>query len=275
MKIHYDVIGDGFPLVFLHALGTDHRAMQAWSEPVFQQRPGYQRIYVDLPAHGRSDIGDDATTSDDLLAGLLDSLDTLLGDRRFALVAKSFGGYMAQGIFHRKSALIDGLCLLAPALHRTDRALPPHVVLERDESALSGLEPDAAAAVETLFVLQTKASIAAFLQEVQPGRLLANRAFLTSEWRTKGYFFSFDPFESDKVYPQPVLLLLGRQDAICGYQDHLTLLSSFPHASCSILDRAGHMLEVEQRRTVQSLFSDWLDRLESFQDSSLEKQPTA
>jgi len=41
--------------------------------------------------------------------------------------------------------------------------------------------------------------------------------------------------------------------------------------SCS--PTAGHMPEIEQRRTVQSLFSGWLDRLESFQASSLEKQP--
>lgn len=54
-------MGDGFSLVFLHALEIDHRAMKARSEPVLQ-RPGYQRIYVDRPAHGLCHVGDRAAT---------------------------------------------------------------------------------------------------------------------------------------------------------------------------------------------------------------------
>lgn len=260
-----EIIGEGYPLVFLHALGTDHRSMQAWAEPHFAHTLGYQRIYIDLPAHGHSPVEDWVRTSDDLLSMLFDKLDSLLAHRRFALVAKSFGGYLAQGIFHHRSGQIDGLCLLASALHQKNRTLPSRVILERDEDALSRLEPDSATAVETLFVKQTKASIDAFLREVQPGRLLADRAFLSSDWRTQGYFFSFDPFPLEESFPQPALFLMGRQDAICGYQDHLALLKAFPHATCSILDQAGHMLEIEQRSAVQSLFANWLERVKCFQ----------
>ncbi|RNB72219.1 MULTISPECIES: hypothetical protein [Brevibacillus] len=45
----------------------------------------------------------------------------------------------------------------------------------------------------------------------------------------------------------PSRIILERdEDAICGYQDHLALLKAFTHATCSILDQAGHMLEIEQ-----------------------------
>jgi pimeloyl-ACP methyl ester carboxylesterase len=261
MMIYSSVIGEGYPLVFLHAMGTDHRAMQAWVEPLFSNRQGYQRIYLDLPAHGQSRVADWVKTSDDLLSMLLDELDSLLADRRFSLVAKSFGGYMAQGIFHHRSEQVDGLCLLAPALHLKDRILPSRVILERDEDLMSSLETDIATAVDTLFTVQSRENIEAFLQEVQPGRLLADRVFLNSEWRTKGYFFSFEPIHHEDRYPQPVQFILGKEDPICGYQDHLTLSKAFPQASCSILDHAGHMLDIEQRSTVQSIFANWLERV--------------
>lgn len=268
-SIHYEICGDGFPLVILHAIGTDHRAMKAWIEPLLTNWPGWQRIYVDLPGHGQSKVEPWVRTTDDILYVLLNWLESLLLDRPFALVAKSFGGYLAQGILHKKAEQIDGLCLLAPALHVPERSLPARVTLERDEEAMSGLDPDIITAIETLLITQSRENIDSFLREVQPGRILADRAFLTSDWRTKGYFFSFEPISIKTRYPQPTLLLVGRQDAICGYQDHLALLESFPHATYSVLDRAGHMLEMEQRSIVQALFADWLKRVVQ---KSFEKQ---
>jgi pimeloyl-ACP methyl ester carboxylesterase len=262
--VHYDRRGEGYPLVILHALGTDHRSMKAWIEPLFENRAGWQRIYLDLPAHGQSRVPDWVKTSDHILSILLEFLDTIIPTERFALAGKSFGGYVAQGIFGKKAELIDGLCLMVPPLHKKDRSLPVRRVLERDEEALSGLDEDIATAFETLMVYQTRQNLRLFLEEVQPGRLLADRDFLTSEWRTQGYFFSFDPIEKNAVYPQPALFLLGRQDSICGFQDQWELLEHFPHATFSVLDRAGHMPEIEQRHLVQTLFSDWLDRVEMY-----------
>lgn len=35
--IHFDVIGEGMPIIVLHPLGTDHRSMINWLEPVFEK----------------------------------------------------------------------------------------------------------------------------------------------------------------------------------------------------------------------------------------------
>ncbi len=76
-SIHYEVHGEGHPIVILHALAMDHRAMQAWIEPIFNTRSlelaNYRRIYIDLPAHGQSEIHEAITTSDELLASILDT----------------------------------------------------------------------------------------------------------------------------------------------------------------------------------------------------------
>ncbi|MGD6802819.1 hypothetical protein [Rossellomorea aquimaris] len=34
-KIHYKIIGEGRPVIILHSMGTNLRAMEAWLEPVF------------------------------------------------------------------------------------------------------------------------------------------------------------------------------------------------------------------------------------------------
>ncbi|WP_340257933.1 alpha/beta fold hydrolase [Brevibacillus borstelensis] len=206
--LSYACHGEGKPLVILHALGTDHRAMEAWMEPLFANRPGWLRIYIDLPAHGHSQVKNGGRTSEDMLAIILEFLDDFIPGKRFALAGKSFGGYIAQGIFARKKALLDGFFLLSPALHLQERTLPARTIVERDEMMLQELAPDIRAAFETLMTVQTRENLAYFLEEVQPGRLLADRDFLTSDWRTKGYFFPFSPF--DDMEPLRYFFSVGR-----------------------------------------------------------------
>ncbi len=77
-----------------------------------------------------------------------------------------------------------------------------------------------------------------------------------SNWREKGYFLSEEPLNDVGTLTQPVLIILGKQDSICGYKDHLFLLEKFPNATFSILDSAGHMLQIEKRKIVQELIKD-------------------
>ncbi|WP_226645235.1 alpha/beta fold hydrolase [Mesobacillus subterraneus] len=257
--IHYEVIGEGFPLLVLHAMGTDHRSMKGWLEPVFNKVEGFQRVYIDVPAHGRSAIDDRVKSTDDLLGNLLDFIDDTFGEREFSLVGASFGGYLAQGIFHNRRSQVKGICLLAPALHLKKRDVPERVILDRDEDLLSSLDPDIRAAFETLFIYQNEATLAAFMKEIQPGRTLANREFLASDWKANRYYLTEEPFHDVQTLQNPALIILGKQDYICGYKDHLFLLDKFPNSTMAVLDRAGHMLQIEKREVVQALMSDWLN----------------
>lgn len=258
--IHYQTVGEGFPLLILHAMGTDHRSMMGWFEPVFDKAEGFQRVYIDLPAHGRSDIDEIVNSTDDMLDILLDFIDEIFSEREFSLIGSSFGGYLAQGILHKKREQVKGVCLLAPALHFKERTVPERVVLEKDEELLGTLEPDIRTAFETLFVYQNEANLAAFLKEIQPGRLLANREFLASDWKAKRYYLAEEPFHDVETLPQSALFILGKQDYICGYKDHLFLMDKFPDSTFVVLDEAGHMLQIEKRDVVQTLVIDWLMR---------------
>jgi pimeloyl-ACP methyl ester carboxylesterase len=256
--IAYEVESSGFPLLILHSMGTDHRSMKSWIEPIFNGLDGFKRIYIDLPAHGRSTIDESFSSSDDAVMNILDFIDQTIPNQDFSLIGFSYGGYLAQGIMHKRLNHVKSICLLASAVHRRDKELPAKFVLKEAGEFLKGLEPEIVTALETLMTYQTKENLEYFLTEIQPGRLLANRAFLTSNWREKGYFLSDEPFKDIGNLQQPALFLLGKQDSICGYKDHFSLYEKFSNASYVVLNQAGHMLQIEKREMVQTIIRDWL-----------------
>jgi pimeloyl-ACP methyl ester carboxylesterase len=262
-NIYYEIVGSGFPILIMHSMGTDHRSMKTWIEPIFKNIQGYQRIYIDLPAHGLSFIDENLKSSDDILLNILDFIDKTIPNQAFSLIGFSFGGYLAQGVLHQKHKKVKSICLLATALHLKERSLPKKIVFTKDEALLNGLDSDIRKAFETLIIYQNKENLSYFLNEIQPGRLLANKSFLMSNWRETGYFLSEEPFNDVSKLPQPALIILGKQDSICGYKDHFYLLEKFPNATFAILDQAGHMIQIEKRKIVQGLIKDWLIRSNS------------
>ncbi|PES62100.1 alpha/beta hydrolase [Bacillus cereus] len=267
-SIYYEIVGNGFPILIMHSMGTDHKSMKAWIEPIFDKIQGFQRIYIDLPAHGRSLIDENFNSSDDMLLNILNFIDMTIPNQAFSLIGFSFGGYLAQGVLHHRHKNVKSICLLATSLHLKDRDLPKKIVVTKDEDSLTELDSDIRMAFETLMNYQNKENLNYFLNEIQPGRLLANKNFLMSNWREKGYFLSEEPLNDVGTLTQPVLIILGKQDSICGYKDHLFLLEKFPNATFSILDGAGHMLQIEKRKIVQELIKDWLIRSNSVCESS-------
>ncbi|WP_192600782.1 alpha/beta fold hydrolase [Sporosarcina limicola] len=245
----------------MHSMGTDHRSMVSWIEPIFEKVPDFQRIYIDLPAHGGSVVDESFNSSDDMLTNILDFIDKTIPNQLYSLIGLSYGGYLAQGILHHRRKEVKSICLLATALHLKERTLPEKVVLLKDEMQLNELNPDIRTAVETLLICQNKMNLGYFLNEIQPGRLVANKNFLMSNWKEKGYFLADEPFHDIELLLQPALIIVGKQDSICGYQDHLFLIEKFPNSTFAILDQAGHMLQIEKRKIVQDLMTDWLLRV--------------
>jgi pimeloyl-ACP methyl ester carboxylesterase len=261
-RLFYQIQGEGHPIYILHAMGTDHRSMAAWLEPIFGDLDRFQRIYIDIPAHGKTQIDSSIKSTEAMMNLILDFINESAQGQPFSLLGHSFGGYLAQGILAKRKKQVKGINLIAPALHLKERSLPQKVIKESDTQMLAALSPDIKAAIDTLLVVQSKKNIEAFLKEVQPGRLLADREFLQSNWREEGYFLSASPLEAAGCFQQKALLLLGKQDAICGYLDYFPFINKFPNLTFTILDEAGHLLPIEKRETVQALVKDWVKSLQ-------------
>lgn len=265
LSIHYESFGQGQPVLMIHGYHVDYRLMSGCLEPIFRETQGYRRIYVDLPGMGRTKSAPWIVNSDVMLDILAAFIDEVIPGKRFLLAGESYGGYLARGIIRRMAGRVAGLMLLCPAIV-TDydkRILPPKAVLKKDETLLARLTPSEAEEFTDINVVQTQEVWERFRDDILSGIRLADKSFL--DWfRENGYAFTFDADKLDQPYPNPSLILLGRQDNSVGYRDAWNILESYPRASFVILDMAGHNLQIEQAGLFRALTLEWLDRVRDF-----------
>jgi pimeloyl-ACP methyl ester carboxylesterase len=261
-NIHYEILGTGTPIVMLHGWGCNSDMFKGSMEPVFTDidKP-FQRIYFDLPGMGRSPAQRWITGSDDMQTVILELLDAIIPGQHFLLAGKSYGGYLARGILKACPQQVDGLLLICASAvsDHSRRDVPPHQAQEVDQTFLDSLSPQDRKDLTENNVIHTRRVWERFREEVLPGLKAADWDFLNNCLsRNTPYREDIDLIEAP--YPQPVLMLMGRQDASVGYRDHWRFIENFPHASFVVLDRAGHNLEIEQPELFSALVKEWLER---------------
>ncbi|MGZ3674854.1 MAG: alpha/beta fold hydrolase [Ktedonobacterales bacterium] len=255
--IFYETHGAGRPIVMLPGIPSDHRIMARLMEPLFTERDGWLRLYPDLPGTGRTPAVDRLATQDQMLDAVLAFIDAVMPGQRFVLVGLSYGGYLARGVVSRRAASIDGLLLCAPAVTAPPNQahLPPRTTLVEDPALVAELNPG----IASLIVVQSPTVVEA-VRDVPAEVQLADHAFL-ARLEASGPF-SFDVDTLPAPFDRPTLILTARQDHICGYRDAWDLLDNYPRATFAVLDRAGHLVNIEQDVLCLALMREWLDRVE-------------
>jgi pimeloyl-ACP methyl ester carboxylesterase len=265
LEIYYETYGEDIPVLMIHGFGIDHHVMIGCMEPVFAARPGYKRIYFDLPGMGKTKTTDAIVNSDRMLDAVIGFVEKVIPDGRFLVAGESYGGYLARGLVYRIPDRMNGLLLICPVIiaDKKKRTLPPRAVFARDEALLAGIEPGTRAFFERMLVLQDKRRWERFQGDIIPGLKAEDRTF-TKRLMESGYAFSFDADRPERPFEKPSLLLAGRQDASVGWKDMLDIVDNYPRGTFAVLDRAGHGLEVEQQAIFECLVDEWLDRVEEF-----------
>lgn len=266
ITVHYEAFGQGRPVVLLHGWSLDHRHMVSDMEPVFQQRDGWQRLYPDLPGHGKSPAQPSITNQDDLLSVVLAFVDRVIPGRRFAVAGASAGAYLARGVVHHRGQQVDGLLLTVPLIVPDDaqRDLPAPITLVEDPALLSELQPQEAELLE-LAVVKSRKCLQTMVTDIVPAIEAGDGEFLDKIRSDPArYGFSFDVDALPEPFAGPTTIIAGRQDSAVGYRDAWRLVENYPRATFVILDRAGHMLSVEQEGLFRALVSEWLDRVEEY-----------
>src|ERR687887_208608 len=105
--LFYDTYGTGRPIMKVPGWPSDHRVMVRLMEPLFSQRDGWRRLYLDLPGTGRTPALDRLATHDQMLDAVLAFIDQVLPGQRFVLAGLSYGGYLARGVVYHRAASID------------------------------------------------------------------------------------------------------------------------------------------------------------------------
>jgi pimeloyl-ACP methyl ester carboxylesterase len=271
--MHFEERGSGVPVLALHGWTADHRLMLGCLEPVLARRPGYRRLYPDLPGMGRSPAPPAVAGSDDMLAAVSEFVDETLGDTPFLLVGESYGGYLARGLTRARAGQVLGLALLCPigiAVENADRTVPARQVLRSDPGLLTSLDEQTAEEFGESMVVQTPETLRRFRQEIMTGVLLADPV-ATARIRQR-WSLTDDP-EDGPAFTRPVLILTGRQDATAGHADQFALLPHYPHATFAVLDVAGHNLQLEQPALFGALLEEWLDRVDGRYPPGVSSEP--
>lgn len=263
IPIFYEEFGTGIPVIALHGFSLDHRSLTACLEPIFaeHEQEGWRRIYPDLPGMGQTPSSPQITSSDDILELILDFIEAVIPGENFLLAGESYGGYLAQAIVARKLGQVLGLGLICPLVvadHKR-RNLPELTVVVKDADLLKDLTPEEVSEFTGITVVQEKTVFARFKKEILPGIEAADQDFLNKI--EQNYPFSYDATKLSRPYHKPTLILLGRQDNIVGYKDAWPILDDYPRASFTVLDRAGHNLQIEQVSLFNALLAEWLERV--------------
>ena len=258
VDVHYVAYGASrewaeHTVAVLHGYTLDHRSAQAVFEPAFRGRDSWRRLYLDLPGMGRTRAPESVASTDDVLDVTSGAVDELV-DGPYALAGISYGGYIAAGLVAADpgpgdrpgAGGTDGPGPAGPGPRRLRRAAPrrrrrPHRRAGRDGRRADG------------------GGGARIREEIDAAVELADEAVI--ERLDARYAGSF-PLSPPGGYDRPTLVLLGRQDDVLGYADQWAEYGRWPRATFVVLDRAGHLLPVEQVPLTDVLIADWLDRIE-------------
>jgi pimeloyl-ACP methyl ester carboxylesterase len=260
--MHYEDRGEGFPIIFLHGFGLDHRNGLGMLEPVFAGRQGWRRLYPDMPGAGKTRLDAHAVSADEYLHVVEAFIDIVIPGQRFAVVGQSYGGYIARGLLLRRLNSVAGIALVVPCviLDRTKRHVAPFRVMEEEDGVLAKLDPKDQAEIRESLVVIHERSVARFQAEILAAVRDANMPLL-ERMQAIAYAFSFDLDASLPVVTCPALILTGRMDDVVGFADSFSLLHKFPRATHVVLDKAGHSLELDQEQVVTRILGDWFDRV--------------
>jgi pimeloyl-ACP methyl ester carboxylesterase len=264
MNLAWEEHGQGDPVLCLHGFGMDRKVMTAAMEPVLGLRPGFRRVYADLPGHGESAAG--APDSAAVAAAVAGFIDDQLDGGPVLLAGWSYGGYIATALARLRPASVTGMLLICAGvkIRLADRDLPEPAEPAGPAAAvtdpglghwLDGVPADLRDHLATAVGNRT-AEVAARVAGALTAALPGDEEYLT-RLRSHGCRL---PDEDDPArYPGPVCVLTGRQDRIAGYADQFRDLGAFPAASYAVVAEAGHYLPFEQPGTFRALVLDWLD----------------
>ncbi len=258
--IHWVSRGSGFPILILHGNMLDHRHSMAFAEPVFQATSGWQRVYIDLPGHGKSPARDQIVTQDDLLDAVRAFVDDRFDPGPFAVVGLSRGSYLARGLIHTMPGRIAGAALIVPGGNPSSpHPLPPHQVLVANPALRQELPEEELWGFDNLLVVQSREAAEQRRKSAVPAMKLYDAA--QNQRLMSAFDFSFHDCEMETPFDGPSLIVAGRQDAISGYRDAADIAHRYTRSTLAVLDTAGHALVFERPDLFNALFGDWLDLL--------------
>lgn len=254
--IGYDDIGEGTPVVFLHAFPLN-RTM--WTPQTSALAADWRCITMDFRGFGESSATPPFSTdryADDV-AELLDSINV----RRAIVVGLSMGGYVAFSLWRRHAMRISAL-VLADTRAGADS---PETRERRHE--LMALARDAGA--RAVADRQLVGLLSRSTRERRPDIENAMRAIATSA-KVEGIVGALEAMlgrpDSTATLTSlaiPTLILVGDEDVITPAKEARAMHAAIRGSRLELLANAGHLSNVERPAAFNAVVSEFLHEVET------------
>jgi 3-oxoadipate enol-lactonase len=238
------------PIVFLHGVGSDKSAWRPQLKYFGRER---RALAFDYPGYGDSDVAPEGTTRDDYAAAILSAMREL-GVERAHICGLSLGGVVAMALYTQAPDRCASLILADTFAEHPDG----RTILERSRSGLetATLRQMAEGRVDVL--LAQPADLALRSQVVETmGRIDPSAYLIGAEavWLA-------DQRERAKAIRVPTLVLCGAEDKVTPPALSAELARLIEGAREEMIERAGHLSNLEQPGVFNRLVEDFIRDLD-------------
>jgi len=255
VQIHYEAIGEGFPLIMIMGLGAN----VDWWDPrmILELSKKFKVIMFDNRGAGRIDVSNRSYTvklfADDT-AGFMNAL----GISRAHVLGISMGGMIAQELALNYPEKVEKLILCSTNCGGSKSIPPSGEVLRMLVADRSLLSPEEIARMVTPllftkdFVKRNQDFIELSIQQIMKAPI-SNEAYM----RQLKAIMEFDTYDRLHQIEVPTLILHGRQDVLVPFENASILAEAIPNVKVVYLDKSAHGL-VEEMDKMISILLDFL-----------------
>ncbi|WP_224984388.1 alpha/beta fold hydrolase [Geomonas agri] len=256
INIAYDGMGSGPAIILIHGFPLNRQMWQPQLQPLADA--GYRVIAPDLRGFGASDAPAGGYSMDVFADDIIALMDSLKIDKA-VVSGMSMGGYVLLNLMERYPDRVRAACFIATRANADDEAGRARRSAMAAEAERLGANPVIKIFAELLFATETAernpaliALVTSWMRSASPqglaGGLLAMRD-------RKDYV------EDLKSFPFPSLVLAGAEDRAAPLEVANVLIEGLVGCKSRIIDKAGHMLNMEQPAIFNKTLIDFLKSL--------------
>jgi 3-oxoadipate enol-lactonase len=256
IQLHYEVTGNGFPVVLLHPFPVHHGF---WSPLTQQLAAQYRVIAPDLRAHGLSGVGEGPATMAKHAADLLRLIDNE-HLHRAVFVGLSIGGYILFEFWRQSRDRIAGLVF-------ADTRAEPDTEQGRAKR-LKSIEDARHAGTAPFIDAQLEHLIGATTRRNRPDLVAKARGMMHTLTVDRvaalqgGMAARPDSVSTLQTINVPTLVIAGDEDTLTPLSDAQLMQSKIRNARLAVIPRAGHYSALENSEEFGRVIRQFLDGLQ-------------
>jgi pimeloyl-ACP methyl ester carboxylesterase len=236
--ISYTEIGQGEPLVLIHAFPTDQ---QLWVPQQEGLKQHFRVITLDLWGFGRSDITDGQAITMTEYADEIKQLLDQLHIKKAIIGGESMGGYIALAFLQKYPNEVNGL-ILSDTQSIADS---PEAKIKREATAVDILEHGTTQLING-FIPKALSPNASEQKRIFLHAILAKQSATAIASALRGMALRDDTSNIIANTTSPVLIITGDQDILISPQQSQNMHVLAKNSKLTTISNAGHLSSFEQ-----------------------------